>query len=63
MRRRQEEAEAQNTIERAETRTRVIQRKLRAVERSDSFELIEAGQPQDYEIEDALVLIEANEED
>jgi DNA recombination protein RmuC len=55
--------EAQNTIEKAETRTRVIQRKLRAVEGSDSFELIEAAQPQDNELEDDLVLVGVGEED
>ena len=55
--------EAQNTIEKAEPRTRVIQRKLRAVEGSDSFELIEAPQPQDNELEDDLVLVGVGEED
>ncbi len=49
-------SEAQTTIDKAETRTRVIQRKLRDVEASENPDFIEGGQLADDEIEAAGAL-------
>jgi DNA recombination protein RmuC len=48
--------EAQNTVERAETRTRAIHRKLRDVECTDGAPLIEDGQPE-MELDQSHVLV------
>jgi DNA recombination protein RmuC len=49
--------EAQNTIDKAETRTRVIQRKLRNVETLDGPVLIDAGEPAESEDDESLMLV------
>jgi DNA recombination protein RmuC len=54
--------EAQNTIDKAETRTKVIQRKLRDVEASETSDLIEGRQLLDDEIEDSGVLVGMGED-
>jgi DNA recombination protein RmuC len=55
--------EAQNTIDKAETRTRAIQRKLREVETSDSAPLLEEGEPEEDDVENASVLAGVGEND
>lgn len=54
--------EAQNTVEKAETRTRAINRKLRDVELTESVGLIEDGQPAD-DASDSELLVGALDED
>ena len=54
--------EAQNTIDRAETRTRAIQRKLRDVEGSENLQLAEGDQFEEEEDEDNVVAVGVAEE-
>lgn len=54
--------EAQNTIDKAETRTRVIPRKLCDVETSDKFELIEGEPSLEDESEESQTLAGVGED-
>ena len=53
--------EAQNTIDKAETRTRAIHRKLRDVETTDIAGLIEDESPEE-ETDEALLLVGVGED-
>jgi DNA recombination protein RmuC len=55
-------SEAQNTIDKAETRTRVIRRKLRDVETSDKLELIEGEPSLEDESEESQILAGVGED-
>ena len=56
-------SEAQNTIDKAETRTRAIRRKLRDVEGSDGLELVSGVSTEEEDTDEIPILTDGNEED